>query len=89
MEQGVCYNVDSQIPTHTCWKGSKFRGGAALHGRQDLSFLTRDWTHAPLQWKHGVLTPGPPGKSQEAFFFFKQELLVIHVHIKAAWEAQI
>ena len=25
----------------------------------------RDPTHAPLQWKRGVITTGPPGKSQE------------------------
>ena len=28
-----------------------------------LSSPTRDRTHAPLHWKHGVLTTGPPGKS--------------------------
>ena len=33
-------------------------------GMQDLSSPTRDQTHAPLQWKHRVLTIGPPGKSQ-------------------------
>ena len=30
---------------------------------EDFSSLTRTRTHAPLQWKHGVLTIGPPGKS--------------------------
>ena len=24
---------------------------------------TKDWTRVPLQWKHGVLTTGPTGKS--------------------------
>ena len=33
------------------------------HAMWDLSFSTRDWTHAPLQWKHRILTTGPPGKS--------------------------
>ena len=29
----------------------------------DFSSPTRDWTHAPLQWKGRVLTTGPSGKS--------------------------
>ena len=33
-------------------------------GMRDLSSLTRDPTHAPLHEDHGVLTPGPLGKSQ-------------------------
>ena len=32
---------------------------------QDLSSLTRDQTHAPLQQKHRILTTGPPGNFQE------------------------
>ena len=32
----------------------------------DLSSLTRDRTPVPLQWEHGVLTAGPPGKSSAA-----------------------
>ena len=31
---------------------------------------TGDRTHA-LRWKHGVLTTGPPGKSQNQHFFKK------------------
>ena len=31
----------------------------------DLRSLTRDGTHTPLYWKHGILTTGPPEKSQE------------------------
>ena len=31
---------------------------AMLCGMQDLSSPTGDWTWAPLQWKHGVLTTG-------------------------------
>ena len=40
---------------------------AALCGMRDLHSLTRDSTLCPLQWKCGVLTTRPPGKS---FFFF-------------------
>ena len=36
---------------------------ATPRGMQDLSSLTRDQTRAPRQWKQGVLTTGPPGKS--------------------------
>ena len=32
-------------------------------GMWDLSSPTRDRTHVPLQWKHGDLITGPPGKS--------------------------
>ena len=38
---------------------------AALRGLWDLSSPTRDRTRAPLQWKRGVLTTGPPGNSQK------------------------
>ena len=34
----------------------------------DLSYPTRDRTHTPLQWKRGVLTAGPPGKSLINYF---------------------
>ena len=37
-------------------------------GMGDLSSRTRDRTRAPLQWKRGVLTTGPPGKSHVLFF---------------------
>ena len=36
---------------------------AALHYMCDLSSLNRDQTHAPLQWKHGILATGPPGNA--------------------------
>ena len=36
---------------------------AEPRGMWDLSSLTRDWTHAPLQWKCRILTTGPPGDS--------------------------
>ena len=35
----------------------------------DLSSPIRVWTYAPLQWKHRVLTTGPPGKSQMLIVF--------------------
>ena len=31
-------------------------------------FPTRDQTCTPLQWNHGVLTTGPPGKSISLFY---------------------
>ena len=34
------------------------------HGLRDLSSPTRDWTWWPWQWKHWVLTAGPPGNTQ-------------------------
>ena len=34
-------------------------------GMQGLSSLIGDQNLAPLQWKHGVLTTGLPGKSPE------------------------
>ena len=36
---------------------------------KDLSSQTRDGTHILLQWKHGVLNTGPPGKSQDFCLF--------------------
>ena len=36
---------------------------AALWGIPDLSSRTRNWTHAPLQWKRRILTAEPLGKS--------------------------
>ena len=36
----------------------------------DLNSSTRVQTHAPLQWKHGVLTTGPPEYSQEDILFW-------------------
>ena len=41
---------------------------AMLRSLQDLSSLTRNQTHAPLQWKHRVLTTGLPGKSLQCLF---------------------
>ena len=36
---------------------------AVLHGMRDLSWDQRS-NLGPLQWKHGVLSTGPPGMSQ-------------------------
>ena len=41
---------------------------ATQHNMQDLSSLTRGWTCVPLQWEHGVITTGPPGKSLNHIF---------------------
>ena len=41
---------------------------AVPRSMQDLSSLTRDGTRAPLQWKHRVLTTGPPGNSPNFSF---------------------
>ena len=38
---------------------------ATPHSLQYLSSLTRDWTWALENWRHGVLTTGAPGKSPE------------------------
>ena len=38
------------------------------HGLQDLISPTRDWTQAPQQWKHGVLTTGLPRNTLEEYF---------------------
>ena len=37
-----------------------------------FSFLKREWTHAPLKWKHGVLNTGPPRKSTWYSFWFEE-----------------
>ena len=42
---------------------------------QDLSFLTRDQTCAPMQWKRAVLTNRPPGKSPAYDFTPTQQLV--------------
>ena len=41
---------------------------AMLGGLRDLCSPIRDRTCAPLQWKRGVLTTGPPGKPLVRFF---------------------
>ena len=40
-----------------------------FHFRWGHTSPTRDQTCAPLHWKHGVLTTGPPGKSLEFLVF--------------------
>ena len=42
--------------------GSTMTGFHPLHSLWDLSSPTRDQTCDPWQWKHQVLTTGPPGK---------------------------
>ena len=36
----------------------------------DLKFLDQGSNPSPLRWKHGVLTNGPPGKSQYFLLIF-------------------
>ena len=43
--------------------------GVALHSMWNPSSLTRDQICAPLHWKYGVLTTGPPGKSYVLYFW--------------------
>ena len=33
------------------------------------------WNSCPLQWKHGVLTTGPPGSSPKVLFFWVTHLI--------------
>lgn len=42
---------------------------AMLHGIWDFSFPTRGWNPHLLHEQHGVLTPGPPGRSLLFLFF--------------------
>ena len=44
---------------------------ATLGGLWDLSFPMRDWTHAPWQWKHRILTIGLPGSFQDWVYLFQ------------------
>ena len=41
---------------------------AVLRGTWDLSFPTKRSNPCPLQWKHRILTTGPPGKSSKVYF---------------------
>ena len=47
-----------------------------FHFRWGHTSPTRDQTCAPLHWKHGVLTTGPPGKSLEFLFFLRQVVII-------------
>ena len=42
---------------------------AVLFGMWDLSFPNQGSNPCPLQWEHGVLTTGPPGKSLACTFY--------------------
>ena len=52
-----------------CLQEESFCFLAKLPGFWDLSSPTRDWTHAPLQRKHRLLTTGLPENSQEDGFW--------------------
>ena len=49
---------------------------AMLYGMWDLSSPTRDRTCAPLQWEHGVLIIGSPGKSQDCILIWVIKLVL-------------
>ena len=55
---------------------------AMPHSMGDLSSPTRDQTLCPLQWKRGVLTTGPPGKSLfQSFDFFIAHISICYYFI--------
>lgn len=58
---------------------------ATLWGLWDPSSPTRDWTFAPLQWKHGVLTPGLPGKSLPSYFDYFVKYWIWWFNIMWCW----
>ena len=41
---------------------------ATPRGMQDLNAPDQGWNPCALQWKHGVLTTGPPGNSENEYF---------------------
>ena len=43
--------------------------GHSKCGTQDLSSLTRDWSHASCSGSSGILVVGPPGKSSSFLYF--------------------
>ena len=57
--------------------GKFFRGVALLCSMWDLSSPTMDWAHTHLHYKHGVLTPGPPGKFY--FWIFESKSLSVNL----------
>ena len=69
-----CCNMEGRTVVARDWEqGEMERCSACLllllfsappYGMQNLSPLTR-MEPVPLQWKHGVLTTGPPGKSRD------------------------
>ena len=60
-----------------------------LLGMLDLSFTTRDQTHCPLQWKHGVFTTGLPGKCLVSFLWFLNQFFLLPNQVQTivfSWE---
>ena len=45
-------------------------------------FPTQGSNPGPLHWEHGVLTTGPPGKSQTSLSFCKKPNRAVHAHYK-------
>ena len=58
--------ADWEDPTQTLW--TKIFWGAILHGMRDLKLPNQGLNPFSLQWKCGVLTTGPPGKSLAKVF---------------------
>ena len=46
-----------------------FMYGCSQHGMQDLSSLTRDWSHASCSGSSGILIAGPAGRSPSFLSF--------------------
>jgi len=42
-------------------------GGGGPHLEACGEFLDQGWNPCPLQWKHAILTTGPPGKPRVSF----------------------
>ena len=70
MEYGAEFPVLYGRP---CWLSILFIFLVMLCGMWDLSSPTRDQTCA-LQWKHKVLTTGPPGSPITKFFKGRKQI---------------
>ena len=57
-----------------------------LLSMRDLSSSTREWTHTPLQWKAGSLSPWTTGKSLILFFISNSKCSLLEYR-KWKWEA--
>ena len=54
-----------------------------------LNSTTRDQTHCPLQWKHGVFTTGLPGKCLVSFLWFLNQFFLLPNQVQTivySWE---
>ena len=55
--------------------GSLLRHANSYLWHLGSSSLIREWTLAPLHWKHAVLATGPRGKSPDVFYFHKIQFI--------------